>query len=653
MAAANGFTNAMNFINKNVQTKETAKIYFHKSADSLLDVRNDCIQLTTALGLTAPDAPLRYITKTSLLPGFLPLMSRSMGSHYVGTLSEYRTHSRLSSSRTLLVPRLRYCPMCMANARYYHRAHQMPGVTACSVHKCELLTFDGKTRLAATDTLFTNTVPATDPEIRYAKFAADFLWAELDTSMDTLVPMMRKKLVDSGYESPRDPRFDAQMRQYSLISQYKPKRMQLMRQQYDDLDRVDFMKALLVLWGSVTALKADIVPDESQKTAFFADIAGRFQPITEYRDDGMIELRCTCCGTRFITTPRRILDGFGCPDCDRQAGDQAVFERLVAREGGGEYVANERFNGMGTAISFTHTRCGLTFPLTPTDFLDRHERCMCERCIPIEEVRQKIAAAGDYEVVDYKTSMIPMTIRHKPCGGEFKRLYHQFLKSPWCRCCEPEKSTGTAKTDARFAAEVAALTGDEYTVVGEYEADNIPVEIKHNKCGRIQKIAPKHFLQGQRCAGCSHRITPDVFREMVSCLSNGEYECAEYKSANSVLLLRTTDRQIIKTTVNRALQEFTRPTPSTLLPMTREKGLYQFDPSFTDMVWAWMMNHYGPYEEFQYKNIRIDGITYEAVKCVVNRMTELPDGRLERIKPGTYRFTDIGRYILSHQKGNT
>lgn len=61
------------------------------------------------------------------------------------------------------------------------------------------------------------------------------------------------------------------------------------------------------------------------------------------------------------------------------------------------------------------------------------------------------------------------------------------------------------KTHEEFVAEVNALVGDEYTVVGTYVKRNDVVTIKHNTCGSEYNIRPGHFLSGRRCRYCATR----------------------------------------------------------------------------------------------------------------------------------------------------
>ena len=62
------------------------------------------------------------------------------------------------------------------------------------------------------------------------------------------------------------------------------------------------------------------------------------------------------------------------------------------------------------------------------------------------------------------------------------------------------------KTTEMFKQEVKDLTGDEYTVLSEYEGKDIKLTMKHN-CDRCDnhtyRVKPNVFLNGRRCPKCA------------------------------------------------------------------------------------------------------------------------------------------------------
>lgn len=76
-----------------------------------------------------------------------------------------------------------------------------------------------------------------------------------------------------------------------------------------------------------------------------------------------------------------------------------------------------------------------------------------------------------------------------------------------------------------FIGDVRDLTGNEYTVLGEYVNNKTKIIIIHNKCGHHWNVQPAHFLRGSRCPKCSHKIpyTTESFKERVSELVGDDY----------------------------------------------------------------------------------------------------------------------------------
>lgn len=60
------------------------------------------------------------------------------------------------------------------------------------------------------------------------------------------------------------------------------------------------------------------------------------------------------------------------------------------------------------------------------------------------------------------------------------------------------------KTQEEFEREVRELTGDEFTVLGEYISSKVRVRMLHNTCGREFEMMPASFLyKGCRCTHCA------------------------------------------------------------------------------------------------------------------------------------------------------
>lgn len=92
------------------------------------------------------------------------------------------------------------------------------------------------------------------------------------------------------------------------------------------------------------------------------------------------------------------------------------------------------------------------------------------------------------------------------------------------------------KTHVEFVAEVEALVGSEYDVLGEYINSQTKIEVRHVNCGISSFVLPNNFLRGSRCMDCygNRKKTTAEFKQEVFSLVGGEHTVlSDYKGANS------------------------------------------------------------------------------------------------------------------------
>lgn len=103
------------------------------------------------------------------------------------------------------------------------------------------------------------------------------------------------------------------------------------------------------------------------------------------------------------------------------------------------------------------------------------------------------------------------------------------------------------KTQAEFEKEVKALTGNEYSVEGEYINGLTKIQMRHNACSRTYPVRPASFLQGSRCPFCAKhgvpkgktRKTDAQFRQDIKNLVGDEYSVeGTYQGAQISLTMR-------------------------------------------------------------------------------------------------------------------
>lgn len=140
------------------------------------------------------------------------------------------------------------------------------------------------------------------------------------------------------------------------------------------------------------------------------------------------------------------------------------------------------------------------------------------RKTPEEYEAEVYTLVGDeYTIIEgYILSSTPTYMRHNFCGHTFKIRPNAFLKGGRCPNCNGNEAK--RKTTEQFKAEVKALVGDEYTVLGEYVNRSTNIKISHNHCQREYYVEPGNFLYRSRCIECYYddlRLTVDEVTERI------------------------------------------------------------------------------------------------------------------------------------------
>lgn len=638
LSVANGMDDIRRFADSHLFSSRYAN-KGKKYVDVSYDIRDDLYRFATSLTGEAHMQVLPFYVQTSLFGGIAPLMLRHNASRYVGLLSKYHNHSRILSHAELMIQSLQFCPQCRDDDLhthgqfYYRRAHQMPGVTVCHKHGCALHRYVGERGQEMAAALPAEVLPVPRYGQRYAVFVKAFLDAGLRCDRMDIADAVQHRVHELGDRHA----FDGWDAGYRELAEKTPAEMLHYMRQKDMVHMPSLLTLLLYLFGTVEQLKTYLPHPTSMQDAFDGAIEHRFEAISVWRED-LSELRCRECGTYFLTTPSRILSGWGCPVCDGKLGEQVLFRRLFDKASGGEYELLSAFDGMGNAIRVRHLPCGREYDVSAKDFVECGVKCSCKYALQENAVRQTMQRLG-FELRTFRSTTQPMTLYHPACGGTFEARYHMFLKTPHCRVCDKRKADIT-KPHAVFLQNVRDLVGDEYTVLEPYVSTKTPLAIRHNVCHTTQTYAPKHFLDGQRCKVCQRRISDTEFARIVSEVSYGRYTCTERMPPNKVVI-RDAETDMDKTmTAQRVMQELFRPTPSPILPLARKNTDVALPRNQKDIIMEQLNIHFRAGDVIDTRTLRIDGLMRSSV---TNGMGELAaEGRLMRV--------GAGRYVLPTEK---
>jgi len=297
------------------------------------DIRNDLYVFARSLGIADNISILDLYLKTSIFEGMVPYMSRELASHHIGLLSKREDFSGILPPVNHMVQKLKICPECAKGEQnqigsyYFHRAHQLPGVTVCHKPGNTLLEYCGKRGKELKEQEAFKPLPSYHDSLEYAKFCFDFLNAEIQISKDVIMQLIKDKMRELNYTSSTADKMIYDMGTYAELAEEDIEhfiKITLFSGTYVNIQTS--MLILMFLFKTVEELKKYLTI-ESAKDDFYKISNRKFEIISDWRED-IIELVCVECGCQFLSIPNRILSGWGCPDCDRKLTEKELFQRI-------------------------------------------------------------------------------------------------------------------------------------------------------------------------------------------------------------------------------------------------------------------------------------------------------------------------------------
>ena len=579
--------------------------------------------------------------RTSIFTGTSPFMRKEQRQRYLN--QAFYTDRRMEPLFALphgTIDGLYICPECAAEELrekgYFtlHRAHHLPGVTVCYRHGCILGKIEEKYINISPDRIPGHTpleVSVTPLLRRYAVFAKSFMDESPDSSQEELVSLIYERktantlpeMIREGYRDivgGLENIFDVQLRGVYISS----------------------TAALAVLMhlfngdagAAVRALREK--NDPAMRERFFSKLDSEgFSLISRYRND-IVTLRHDLCGETFCTSPYGFTSGWECPSCGKKMTLQEQYQKLARNIGNGEYTPLDEFRGMDRDISLLHSKCGRKIVRKARSFLYEGGRCDCEWRVDFEAAKAEVEKNEGFTLIEFTRTDKPVKIRHS-CGGEFSIYYMKFLDAPRCRVCQRQGHLDIRTTDD-LIKDISDLTGDEYTLLDDYNGARIPVRIRHNVCGTAQEYDPHRFLDGQRCRKCRKILTDREFRDHVNKCSLGRYEILSRPTQNLYRIhdnVTGIDREMLKAKI---MQELSRPTLSPLLPLEgRDSTAPTRNERKSESLRAYLSDRFGEglifTEDIQYERLQEDDL-YTVLSNLVKRK------HLRHLTKGIYTLSE-------------
>lgn len=228
------------------------------------------------------------------------------------------------------------------------------------------------------------------------------------------------------------------------------------------------------------------------------------------------------------------------------------FEREVFSKVGNEYSVLSKYDTTHSPVTMKHNKCGLIFPVMPSNFL-RGSRCpKCSVKIisdksrkTIDEFKQEVydKVGNEYEVLgEYVNANTKVKFKHIKCRETFFMTPSHFLAGQRCTnpTCKKHRvdSARILKKSEEFEAYVEDIKNGEYILLGDYVDQFTKIEILHTPCKNQYFITPKEFKAGrQRCSICKKKDElkekDKNFKEYVFKHGKGDYEVVDIYKGNS------------------------------------------------------------------------------------------------------------------------
>jgi Zn ribbon nucleic-acid-binding protein len=201
------------------------------------------------------------------------------------------------------------------------------------------------------------------------------------------------------------------------------------------------------------------------------------------------------------------------------------FKLDVLAAVGSEYTVLDEYINNKTKIMIRHEKCGREYSVRPDTLISSKSKCkLCSLRKSDEQFKTEVLdLVGDEYIFHdkYETNEKKLNVTHMTCGHKYSVSPVRFIMGQRCPVCSRALSK---KSQPKYEADVKALVGDEYLVIGNYINNKEKILMKHNFCGKTFETLPTNFLfLGNRCPDCfgNNKKTTEQFSIEVSKLENG------------------------------------------------------------------------------------------------------------------------------------
>lgn len=186
------------------------------------------------------------------------------------------------------------------------------------------------------------------------------------------------------------------------------------------------------------------------------------------------------------------------------------FTERVYNWVGNEYTFEEPYKGNREKLLVRHNKCGHAYKVAPYAF--KHGR-RCPYCAHrvtltneqfVKSVTDKFDGAYT-PLTKYIDTKHKVTMHCNICGSNWDVVPSSLVQGSGCPTCSYRKRGDARRyTKEQFVENLESKYPHEYTIVGEYKGNHVPIEAIYNHCGHIGFVEPANLLTGYGCPICKN-----------------------------------------------------------------------------------------------------------------------------------------------------
>lgn len=175
-----------------------------------------------------------------------------------------------------------------------------------------------------------------------------------------------------------------------------------------------------------------------------------------------------------------------------------------------EYIRISKYTNLETPFNLKHLVCGNNYNVKPHEFFRNNNTGRCPYCYSSKNITKEMfqwkldnvynhTKNKGYTVLKFDGMNNKCTIEHK-CGNKWTPKPREIKQGKGCPICSHRSFT----YDPEYVKnEIHDITNGEYIVLSDYRKENIPIKVRHEKCGHEFFPTRRNFIyKHTRCPKC-------------------------------------------------------------------------------------------------------------------------------------------------------